>query len=128
MRIQSVCLTSCVLLACAGADGVSVGGNTGNQSNGGAGGGAATNGSGGGTQVTCLDDDHDNVTTCANDCDDHDDTVKPGGTEVADGKDNDCDGKKDNHIKGKDFDHDGANFGETDCNDDEPLVGPFAIE
>jgi hypothetical protein len=74
-----------------------------------------------------FDLDGDGFTTCMGDCDDNDAAVYPGAKEVLDGKDNDCDGKIDNKIPGLDYDQDGTPYPE-DCNDDEPLVGPHAVE
>lgn len=136
MRIQALVLAAGVVLFGCGdtGDGVKVGG-SGTGGGTGAGTGAGTGGSGAGTgtgggvaQPTCFDVDQDGVSTCANDCNDNDANIKPGGIETANQVDDDCDGKIDNHVNGADFDKDGAKFGETDCNDDEPLVGPFAIE
>src|SRR5688572_32574324 len=36
------------------------------------------------------DNDNDGVGSCQGDCNDNDATIKPGGTEICDGKDNDC--------------------------------------
>ncbi|MFK7931190.1 MAG: MopE-related protein [Myxococcota bacterium] len=61
------------------------------------------------------------------DCQDADATINPGETEVwYDGKDADCDGQND-------FDRDGdgyrtAEFGYDDCDDDDALANPEAIE
>jgi hypothetical protein len=100
-----------------------------------------TDGGGGNPPGQCFDADHDGYTTCAGDCDDNDPNIYPGATEVLNGKDDDCDGKIDNHIPGRDWDGDGAVYptdpgyktnpslikpGE-DCNDDNPLIGPNAI-
>jgi hypothetical protein len=61
------------------------------------------------------------------DCQDVDDSMNPGQVEVwYDGKDADCDGWND-----FDRDRDGfrtAEFGYDDCNDDDPLANPHAIE
>jgi hypothetical protein len=46
---------------------------------------------------------------------------------VLNGKDDDCDGKTDNHVIGHDSDGDGTEY-PADCNDDELLVGPYSIE
>ncbi|MBK7860519.1 MAG: putative metal-binding motif-containing protein [Archangiaceae bacterium] len=127
MRFSALMLGALLAVGCGDTgDGVKVGGTGGSGSGSGAGGSGA--GTGGSAQPTCLDNDHDGVTTCANDCNDNDANVKPGATETLNQVDDDCDGKVDNHILHADFDHDGSNFGDTDCNDDEALVGPFAIE
>ncbi|MCB9654246.1 MAG: VWA domain-containing protein [Deltaproteobacteria bacterium] len=47
------------------------------------------------TCKTCNDVDGDGVTDCDGDCDDLEPRVRPGGTEVCDGLDNNCDGKID---------------------------------
>ncbi len=91
-----------------------------------------------------FDADGDGYTTCGTmpgggmseafrDCDDGDAAVHPGGMEVADGKDNDCDGRTDYGLPGVDHDGDGfpglnAQNVPVDCDDDEALVNPNAIE
>jgi hypothetical protein len=83
------------------------------------------------------------------DCDDFDSTVHPGGTEVCDGKDNNCDGRIDENLpvavycQDKDGDGHGVPGGATkmgckpasgfgdcggDCNDNDPSVYPGAME
>lgn len=74
-----------------------------------------------------YDLDSDTYTSCNGDCNDSDPAVHPYGTEVLNSRDDDCDGKIDNRIDGHDFDQDGTAY-PADCNDDEALVGPFAIE
>ncbi len=74
-----------------------------------------------------MDADGDGYSVCAGDCDDTDKNVRPGATEVANGKDDNCDGKVDNQINGVDSDKDGTPYPQ-DCDDDEPLVGPNAVE
>ena len=81
------------------------------------------------------------------DCNDDDNTVYPGATEICDGKDNDCNGTIDDDIKTTFYrDGDGDGFGDasnstqactaptgyvssnTDCNDADPSVYPDAPE
>ena len=81
------------------------------------------------------------------DCNDDDNTVYPGATEICDGKDNDCNGTIDENIKTTFYrDADGDGFGDasnstqactaptgyvsnnTDCNDDDNTVYPGATE
>ncbi|MCA9580061.1 MAG: putative metal-binding motif-containing protein, partial [Myxococcales bacterium] len=89
----------------------------------------------------------------AEDCDDNDDTAHPGGTEVCDGADNDCDGLYDDQDPDlppggeRDWypDLDGDGYGvppslqmctppantsllDGDCDDGDPLVSPGALE
>jgi len=81
------------------------------------------------------------------DCNDDDNTVYPGATEICDGKDNDCNGMIDEDIKNIFYrDADGDGFGDAsnstqaciapggyvsnniDCDDDDPSVHPGAPE
>lgn len=94
--------------------------------------GARDAGGGSGSIAHCSDKDGDGyaaIGACAGglDCDDSSASVHPGAAEVLNGQDDDCDGKRDNHIVGRDSDDDGTAYPE-DCNDEEPLVGPYAIE
>ena len=117
--------------------------------------GGSVAGTDGGTPSTCLpmpelcdgmdndcdgvaddgfDADGDGYSVCLEDCNDNDPTSHPFAVEVLDSKDNDCDGKVDNKISGVDSDGDGYQYGTPtnglapDCNDEEPFVGPAAVE
>lgn len=121
-----------LLVACGEGSTTIGGGKTGGGaaavSGGGSGATGGGSGAGGGTGVNpCPDADGDGTTVCAGDCNDTDPAVKPGAAEVLNSIDDDCDGKVDNKIAGRDFDADGTPF-PGDCNDDEPLVGPNAVE
>ena len=75
-----------------------------------------------------LDQDGDGVRTCAEDCDDSDDTAFPGNTEVCDGVDNDCDGAA-NVGGGTEVDEDGDSaWSCEDCDDADASVHPGADE
>jgi hypothetical protein len=76
----------------------------------------------------CLDEDEDGFTTCEEDCDDLDPDSYPGGEEVADGADNDCDGDTDEGTVLGDDDEDGWTEAEGDCDDDDDSVHPEAEE
>ena len=75
-----------------------------------------------------YDRDADGVSWCAADCDDEDDAVRPGGTEVCDGKDNDCDGTVDEGTSCYDNDGDGYTADGGDCHDGDTSVHPGAAE
>ncbi len=84
-----------------------------------------------------YDVDGDGISACATDCDDTDPFVRPGAQEKADGVDNDCDGSIDEGTTATDDDGDGAcddalfcidGAVPGDCNDQDPQVGPHAIE
>jgi hypothetical protein len=84
-----------------------------------------------------FDQDGDGVTTCQNDCDDTDPFNKPGGKEICDCKDNNCNATVDdsNVCRGApcfDFDGDGFTNCQGDCNDDPNTggrtVGPTMSE
>lgn len=71
-----------------------------------------------------YDVDGDGYARCANDCDDTNADARPGGTEVCDGVDNDCDGTVDEGTSCYDDDGDGLSEEEGDCNDGDPEVSP----
>ncbi len=88
------------------------------------GGSTATGGSGG---TPGSDEDGDGYTVDEGDCDDADENVHPGASEVCDdGKDNDCDGAKD--ADELDGDDDGVTVCDGDCDDTKPEVNPSALE
>ncbi len=64
----------------------------------------------------------------ASDCDDRDASAHPGGTEEADGVDNDCDGLIDEGTSGYDDDGDGVSEDEGDCNDNDENIYPDNVE
>ena len=126
----SMVLASVALLGCGGGTTTVVGGSGGSagQTGGGTGNtGGGSGGSGGGAANNCPDKDGDGFSICALDCDDNNANVRPGQTETQNSIDDDCDGKVDNKISGLDFDKDGTPFPQ-DCNDDQALIGPQAIE
>lgn len=132
-RKLSMVWVSIALFACGGGTTTVVGGSgggaasTGGGSGNTGGGAGGSGGAGGGTSNACPDKDGDGFSLCSLDCDDNDPTVRPGQTETQNQKDDDCDGKVDNKIAGLDFDLDGTPYPQ-DCNDDQALVGPNAIE
>ncbi|MCK6526759.1 hypothetical protein L6R50_04120 [Myxococcota bacterium] len=71
------------------------------------------------------DQDGDGYTPNEGDCDDHNATVHPGGEEICDGYDNDCNGVVDD---GFDFDGDGSSYCAGDCDDADPSIHPGALE
>ena len=75
-----------------------------------------------------YDVDGDGYTSCSGDCDDNDETAHPGGVEVADGADQDCDGIIDEGTNAYDDDGDGYTEDEGDCNDGDETVNPGATE
>ncbi len=80
-------------------------------------------------RIDDIDQDHDGYSLCAPDldCDDTNAAINPGATEVANDIDDDCDHRIDYGVPTVDYDKDGTPFS-RDCNDDEPLVGPEAVE
>ena len=76
----------------------------------------------------CLDADADGATTCDGDCDDADATAFPGGVEVPDGADNDCNGVIDDNTTLSDDDGDGWTELDGDCDDTDDSVAPDALE
>ncbi|MDP2316620.1 MAG: MopE-related protein [Pseudomonadota bacterium] len=77
---------------------------------------------------TLYDADSDGYTACAGDCDDADASAHPGGTEVCDGRDQDCDGTLDEGTSCSDDDGDGVTEDAGDCNDGAAAVSPSAAE
>jgi len=77
---------------------------------------------------TAYDVDADGYTSCGGDCDDSDPDVHPGGVEVADGADQDCDGLVDEGTDAYDDDGDGMTENDGDCNDGDAAVNPNATE
>ncbi len=76
-----------------------------------------------------TDSDTDGYTVAQGDCNDHDDTINPGETEIAgDFKDNDCDGVADDGTDTTDNDGDGHTIAEGDCNDAAGSIYPGADE
>ncbi len=80
------------------------------------------------TPRTEIDDDKDGFTEVMGDCDDADIYSYPGGTEVEDGADNDCDGITDEGTNAYDDDGDGTSENDGDCDDTTIVIGPGATE
>ena len=81
----------------------------------------------GGSAAT-YDGDGDGYAACGADCDDSDPNAHPGGVEVCNGADDDCDGVIDETTECYDDDGDGLSEEEGDCNDGDPAVTPEATE
>lgn len=96
-----------------------------------------------------ADNDGDTFTECQNDCNDTNPNIKPGGTEICNAADDDCDGSIDEGLAFNTFyrDADNDSFGDpnnttqscssapvgyvannTDCNDSNPAINPLASE
>ncbi len=74
-----------------------------------------------------YDDDGDGYSEAEGDCDDTDDTINPGATEIAyDGVDNDCDFYDLRDVDGDGYDSELV--GGSDCDDGEPSIHPEAAE
>ncbi len=72
--------------------------------------------------------DGDGYTSSAGDCDDTNANYHPGATEVADARDNNCDGRVDEGTAVYDDDGDGYNERAGDCDDSNANVSPAATE
>jgi MYXO-CTERM domain-containing protein len=79
-------------------------------------------------QPDAYDVDQDGYTSCGGDCDDDDDTVRPGLPELPDTLDNDCDGIVDEGTVLYDDDGDGLSEAQGDCNDAAWAVAPVYPE
>lgn len=74
------------------------------------------------------DADLDGFTPCGGDCDDQEEAARPGGLEVGDLIDNDCDGTTDEGTELYDDDGDGMSEFAGDCNDYDPEVNYGGVE
>ncbi|MDP2308494.1 MAG: MopE-related protein [Pseudomonadota bacterium] len=75
-----------------------------------------------------TDDDSDGYSEDQGDCDDADPSVHPGGTEYANGIDDDCDGTVDEGTENTDDDGDGFTEIAGDCDDGDPDTFPGGLE
>ncbi|MBX7052489.1 MAG: putative metal-binding motif-containing protein, partial [Flavobacteriales bacterium] len=95
----------------------------------------------------CYDNDMDGYTNCDGDCNDFNDAINPGATEVCDEIDNNCDGNIDEGVQNTYYlDEDGDGFGTitsttfacslppgystdaSDCDDSNILINPLGTE
>ena len=76
----------------------------------------------------CLDQDLDGQTSCAGDCNDTDELTFTGAAELADYRDNDCDGVVDEGTVNFDDDGDGYTELDGDCDDADSDIHPGATE
>ncbi|MFO0725322.1 MAG: MopE-related protein [Myxococcota bacterium] len=76
-------------------------------------------------QCDDQDRDGDSFSCRAGDCDDTDNTIYPGAPELCDGKDNNCDGTRDNPP---DVDGDGFTVCQGDCDDNNNMRHPGLAE
>ena len=82
-------------------------------------------------KTNCADEDDDGFQDGAcgrNDCDDGDPHAFPGAEEVCDGKDNNCDGMRDEGFEDGDGDGWAGCDGEIDCDDTDPDICPDPLQ
>ena len=75
-----------------------------------------------------YDQDGDGYSVCGSDCDDSDPNARPGGEEVCNGRDDNCDGTADEGTSCYDDDGDGQTEDDGDCNDSDPDIHLGAYE